>query len=70
MEKKKDYTYLTEWQKKRTKLYSVRLNDNVDQDLIEEIEKHDSFPQYVRQLIRADIEKQKRAAKRAKKAEE
>lgn len=70
MEKKKDYTYLTEWQKKRTKLYSVRLNDNVDQDLIEEIEKHDSFPQYVRQLIKADIEKQKRAAKRAKKAEE
>lgn len=70
MEKKKDYTYLTEWQKKRTKLYSVRLNDNVDQDLIEEIEKHDSFPQYVRQLIRADIEKQKRVAKRAKKAEE
>lgn len=65
MEKKKDYTYLTAWQKKSTKQYAVRLNHNVDQDLIDAIEKHGSFPQYVRQLIREDIARQKRKSKKA-----
>jgi len=59
-----------EWQKENTKFYGIRINKNQDQDIIEAIEQNGSFPQYVRQLIRADIEKQKRAAKRAKKAEE
>lgn len=58
-----------EWQKENTQIFAVRLNKNQDQDLIDEIERQDSFGQYIRQLIRADIEKKKRSAKRAKKAE-
>ncbi len=59
-----------EWQKQNTKYYGIRINRNQDGDIIDAIERNGSFPQYVRQLIKADIEKQKRAAKRAKKAEE
>ena len=45
--------------KESTKLYRVRLNIRTDADVIEMLDSQESKQGYIKQLIRADIAKQK-----------
>ena len=58
------------WKKENTKMFGFRLTKNIDQEMIDYIESQPSKNAYFRNLVEADMAKQKRAAKRAKKAEE
>ena len=66
----RDYTKMTEWKKLNTRMFGFRLTKNLDQEMIDYIESQPSINAYLKGLVEADMAKQKRAAKRAKKAEE
>lgn len=57
------------WKKENTRAFSFRLINNLDQDLIDWVGSQPNRTDYFRRLIREDMEKQKKAAKRTKKAE-
>ena len=45
------------YQEKNTKLMTIRLNLNTDQDVINRLEEVDSKQGYIKRLIREDIER-------------
>lgn len=47
----------TKYNKNNTKQYPFRLNLNTDTDIIEKLSTVDSVAGYIKQLIRADIER-------------
>lgn len=53
------------WKKEHTVTFSIRLTKNVDQDLIDWLATKDSRNGYIRDLIRDDLKKQNRKAKKA-----
>lgn len=54
---KKDYKTQVTWQKQKTKLFTVRLSKVQEEDMVEWIDNiGEPFGQYVRRLIRADME--------------
>lgn len=48
---------ITRWQKENVRQYTIRLNRNTEADLIAELDSKDSVQGYIKDLIRADIEK-------------
>ena len=53
------------WKKEHTFTFSVRLTKNVDQDLIDWLSTKESRNRYIRDLIKADLQKQSRKTKKA-----
>ena len=44
---------------KTARYFSLKLNSNTDQDLIQKLESKENVQRYIKDLIRADIEREK-----------
>ena len=51
--------YKTAWDRENTKQYKLKLNKNTDADLITWLDSIENKQSYLKDLIRADIEKNK-----------
>lgn len=49
------------YQKEKTTLINIRLNNEKDKDIIEQLKTKGSKQGYIKQLIRADIERKKKS---------
>lgn len=56
---KRNYAADTEWKRKNTRLFAIRLTRRTDQDMIDYIESKPSCNAYIVNLIRADMEAHK-----------
>lgn len=54
---KKQYQYISEYKKKNIKRYLLEFRKDSESDLIEHLEKQPSKNNYVRELIRKDMQK-------------
>ena len=54
---------------KTAKYYSMKLNQNTDRDMIEYLDKQESFQTYIKRLIREDMTKQTKPIPSTKQAE-
>lgn len=54
----KRLTYLTEWERANIKQVKLAFNKERDNDIIEKLKEVPNNTEYVRKLIRADIEKE------------
>lgn len=56
--------YQTEYNKKRYRMFGIRMLNEADADLIKYLESKDNLNTYLKELIRKDMNKQKRAKKK------
>lgn len=57
---RKQYEYIDKYQKANIRRITVKLNRKTDQKLIEKIDSVDNVQGYIKSLIEADIEKEKK----------
>lgn len=57
---RKQYEYTDKYQKANIRRITVKLNRKTDQKLIEKIDSVDNVQGYIKSLIEADIEKEKK----------
>lgn len=63
---RKQYEYTDKYQKANIRRITVKLNRKTDQKLIEKIDSVDNVQGYIKSLIEADIEKEKKVGRLTK----
>lgn len=56
--------YQTEYNKKRYRMFGIRMLNDADKDLIKYLESKDNLNDYMKDLIRKDLNKTKKAKKK------
>ena len=56
--------YQTEYNKKRYRMFGIRMLNEADKDLIKWLESKDNLNEYLKNIIRKDMEKSKKAKKK------
>lgn len=59
-DKQKQYQTQHKWNKENTTLINIRFMKNTEQDLLDHLSRQDNKSGYIKDLIRADMQKQER----------
>ena len=55
-----------QWMRENTRFFGLKLNRTTDEELIAKLEEQESIQGYIKDLIRKDVEREKRKAARKK----